>query len=515
MERKERTILVAILANLVLIVLRFLLAGLSGSLGLEANAWHSLADIAVSIVVWIGFFLGRQTWSARNQMVVKLESIVSLVVACFIFYMGIEILSESLSSDGTELRNLPWTVAGSLIGVLINYFMARFKIFVGEQTGSPSLIADGYHSKMDMYCAIAVLVGLSGSLVGLVGLEKITAIVATVFIFVAAFEIFTKNLKTLVKGEDTGQQEPPKQSKLFRKKTLLWGVLVAFLGYGLSGLYSVSWDEEAMVLRFGVVASTGIGPGVHYRMPAPFEKVVIVKKETVRSISTEPSLLLTGDANLVQSSISVHYRVNLAENYALRLGNPEALVRFAAMTGLRQVVGRKQIDALLADGKESVEQDALKSLQAVLDRNSSGIEVLSVQLVAMTPPEDTVASFQDLASARQDRNTFINEAEAYRNTIVPEARGKSFEMERSAEAYAIEKVNVAGGDGELFLKRQAEYKRTKGVTEYRLYMESLDKVLPNVRKVLVGGNVKVRGTEVWLLGDKSSDSLIGRLGGNQ
>jgi membrane protease subunit HflK len=157
MERKERTLLITLIANIILIALRFFLAEVSGSIGLAANAWHSFVDVFVSAVVFTGLFISRigaasgpQSGSALKRAVGKIENILALFVSVFIFYMGIEILFEVLNNEGTELRYVPFVAAGAFLGIIINYFMARYKIYVGEQTGSQSIVADGYHSKMDM-----------------------------------------------------------------------------------------------------------------------------------------------------------------------------------------------------------------------------------------------------------------------------------------------------------------------------------------------------------------------------
>ena len=141
MGRKERTIFITILANVVLIVLRFFLAGLSGSIGLKANAWHSFTDVFVSGVVFIGLMITRHAGERLKIATKKAEHILAIFVSVFIFYMGLEILSDALSGESVELRYVPFVAAGAFLGVGINYFMARYKIYVGQQTNSQSLIA--------------------------------------------------------------------------------------------------------------------------------------------------------------------------------------------------------------------------------------------------------------------------------------------------------------------------------------------------------------------------------------
>ena len=510
MERKERTILIAMLANLLLIILRFYLSDISGSLGLEANAWHSFSDVFVSAVVFLGLLIGRIGVKKYTNVLSKLENILALFVAAFIFYMGIEVLFEALENEGKELKYIPFTAAGAFIGVIINYFMARYKLYVGQQTNSQSLLADGYHSKMDMYCSIAVLIGLLGSLFNMGSLEKITAIIAMVFIFIAAYEIFTTNLKTLIAGENHLEGSVTSHFRFGpHNKKVLAGISAAFVtAYLLSGFYIVKWDEQGIVRRFGVIIQGNIPPGLHYRLPYPIEKLVLVKKDNIQNVRTGLNMLLTGDTNLVNINIGIHYKVSDAINYALNVNKLDNLITEAATASIRQVVGEKGIDNLLSVGKSEVEVISKKLLQETLDRNNTGVQVVNLQVLEMTPPKEVVDSFQDLASAKQDKVTYINEAKAYRNAIIPEAKGNAYKMVKEAEAYKDEKIKTSQGDAMLFVQKFEEYQKSRGVTEYRLYMETMDRVLPKVKKILLGGNIKMEGTELWLTNSAIANPII-------
>ncbi len=516
MERKERTILIAIVANIILIVLRFFLANISGSLGLEANAWHSFTDVFVSSVVFLGLLIGRTGSKKYKNTIGRMENILALFVSIFIFYMGIEILFEALGNEGKELKYVPFTAAGAFLGVLINYFMARYKLYVGHQTNSQSLIADGYHSKMDMYLSIAVLIGLMGSLFDMSSLEKITAIIAMVFMFIAAYEIFTTNVKALISGDN--HENCSGHSHLnfsVKNKKVLAGIgLVFAVSYILSGVYFVKWDEQGIVRRFGKVTRANVAPGLHYSLPYPIEKVVLVKTDNIRNVQSGLNSLMTGDMNLVNVNMGIQYKVSDAVKYSLKVNNLDSLIKAVAATSIRQVVAEKNIDYLLSTGKGEVETYSKKLLQEALDRNNTGVQVVNLQLLEMTPPNETLDSFQDLASARQDKATYINEAQAYSNTIIPEAKGNSYKMIKEAEAYKDEKIKTAQGDALLFVQRFEEYKKSKKVTEYRLYMETMDKILPKVKKILLAGNIKAEGTDLWMTNSGVSNPIINAGGGN-
>ncbi len=508
MGRKERTIFITILANVVLIALRFFLAGLSGSIGLKANAWHSFTDVFVSGVVFSGLMITRHSGERIKKAAKKVEHILAIFVSIFIFYMGLEILTDALSGETVELRYVPFVAAGAFLGVGINYFMARYKIYVGQQTNSQSLIADGYHSMMDMYCSIAVLVGLLGSLFGMPTLDKMAAIVAMVLLMIFGYEILSSNIRMLIHPEeDNGSEELLHHNHSHPKgKKFIFGTATILLAvYFLSGFYVVQWDESGIVRRFGYVVDASVQPGIHYRLPAPFEDVTLVKSETVEKVETGTQELLTGDTNLVNVNLSVHYKIKNTADYILNVSDSDTLIRSSSITSIRQIVGENDIDYILTEGKPYIENTAMSLLQETMDKNGTGIEIVNVQLVEATPPSAVLGSFQDLATARQDRSIYINEALSYQNTIIPQAKADAYQQISEAKAYREDKISTAEGDASLFAQRQEAYSKSKRVTEFRLYMESLEQILPNVQKILLGANVDIDNAELWITGKGTSE----------
>ena len=208
--------------------------------------------------------------------------------------------------------------------------------------------------------------------------------------------------------------------------------------------------------------------------------------------------LLTGDTNLVNVNLSVHYKIENSADYLLNVSNSEALLQSSATTSIRQIVGENTIDYTLTDGKPEIESSVQQALQETMDRNGTGLEIVSVQLVEAAPPEAVLSSFEDLATARQDSVIYINEATAYQNTIVPQARADAYQQVAEAEGYREETIKTAQGDADLFSQRQEAYASYPRVTRFRLYMEAMEEVLPNVQKLLLGGNVSVDNAELWL-----------------
>ncbi|MDD3417489.1 MAG: FtsH protease activity modulator HflK [Lachnospiraceae bacterium] len=505
MGRKEKTIFITLIANIILIVLRFFLADLSGSIALAANAWHSFTDVFVSSVVFLGLLVTRLGANRLKKAIGKAENLLAIFVSLFIFYMGIELLSDALSNENAELKYIVFTASGAFVGVIINYFMARYKIYVGEQTNSQSLIADGYHSKMDMYCSIAVLIGLLGSLFGMNSLDKIAAIVAMVLLMISGFEIFSSNVRMLLHPQEEKKEDNHQHFSFHGSKKMYAGIFsVLTIAYLLSGIYLVNWDERGIVRRFGKVETQEVQPGIHYRLPYPIDQVTLVKKDNVQKVETGQQELLTGDTNLLNVNMSVHYTVDDTIKYALNMNNLDALISVGATTSIRQIVGRETIDYLLTEGKSEVEKLAKDALQEIMDKNNTGVRIVGAQLIEVSPPESVLSSFQDLASARQDKAIYINEATAYKNTIIPQANADAYKEIAEAEAYKNEKIKTAEGDAVLFSEKQTAYSATKGVTEFRMYMEMMDKVLPNVQKILLGADVKIDNAELWITNNISN-----------
>ena len=498
--RKEKTILVTMIANMVLIALRFFLADLSGSIGLEANAWHSFADLFVTTIVFVGLLVTSFGKERLGKAVNTVEHILALFVSLFIFYMGFEILESALSNDVVELRYVPFTAAGALFAVVVNYFMARLKIYVGEQTESESLKADGYHSKMDMYCSIAVLIGITGSLFGMKSLDKVAAIVAMVLLLSAGYEIFSSNLHALLHPDEKGFEHAHSHvhfSFKQNKKLIVTfgGIIVA--AYALSGVYIVGVNQTGVVKRFGKIVEE-VEPGIHYSLPAPIDEVVLVNSEDIQKIDTGVQELLTGDTNLINVDMTVHYKVKNAEEFILNVENTDMLLASSTLSSIREIVGRNKIDYLLTKGKADVEKLALSKIQEDMNQNKVGIEIVSVQMVEVAPPDAVKDSYEDLASARQDRAIYISEAYAYQNQLIPEARAEAYKEIAEAEEYKTDKISTATGDAAYFALRQSAYEKTKGVTEFRLYMEAMDEILPNVQKILLGSDVKIDNAELWI-----------------
>ncbi|MFQ6094070.1 MAG: protease modulator HflK family protein, partial [bacterium] len=421
MDRKEKALLVAVGANLFLVFFKFFLADISGSVALRMSGWHSVEGLFVSLAVFTGFIISRKEMGRFTKGISTVENVVALLISLFVFFIAYRVFVKMARPHVHMLTNVPLVTLGAILGAMICYFMARLKIYVGQQCKSPSLVADGYHCRIHVLMEIAVVVGLAGYLIGFHNLDMLMAMVVLLFVLYTGFQLFTTALVSLTSkvsadyschiAHDTGRRLSS------RTVLILSSVILAI--YLSSGFYIIRWNEEGLIRRFGKEVARGIPPGLHYRLPWPIEVVDKVKVKDVRKLDTGTLLMLTGDENLINLKISVHYAVKEAAQFIYNIAAPEDFMREAAHAAVRDVIGGMAVDSLLTVTKSTLQESTKVLSQQMLDDWNAGIEVISVQLLQAYPPAEVMESFRDVASAREDRETYINEAYGYLNSIVP------------------------------------------------------------------------------------------------
>ena len=511
MNRKEKALIITIGANLLLIALKFVLAAMSGSLALKAGAWHSFSDIFVSGIVLTGLVMARKEDLKLSRGISRIENTVSIIVSLFILYIGYEIFREVIKGDERELAQVPVVIVGALITIAVSYFMARYKIYVGKETNSPSLIADGYHSKMDMYSSIVVVIGLIGYLIGLVNMDKVAAVIIVILIVIAGLEIFVGALKALRTG---GLPEMAHGHKLLEHmdKFVPWvrrfGIPLLLGVYFASGTYYIRWDQTGIEKRFGKPVDMNVSPGLHYRFPWPVGQVDKINVSTVRTAQSDPALMLTGDENLIRVNVAAHYAVKDAFNFIYRVTEPQKLVKFAAESAVRQVISQETVDYILTTGKSKIQDQTLELAQRELDKEQAGIRLLNVQLLQSAPPDEVMGAFRDVASAKEDKVTYLNEAYAYQNEVVPVSRGRAAEIVDGAAGDRDQKVNRSRGEARGFLYRLEAYQKSREITEARMYIETIEKILPGVDKLIVDSRIDLETIDLWLLKGKTAGKIL-------
>ena len=270
----------------------------------------------------------------------------------------------------------------------------------------------------------------------------------------------------------------------------LFGVLaiVALVVWGLMGFYQIDEQERAVVLRFGKYHET-VQPGLQWNPPL-IDEVIKVNTTKVRAASFR-EIMLTQDENIVEVNMSVQYVINDPDKFVLKVRDPERSLQHATQSALRHVVGDTGMDLVLTEGRVKVASDVKQRLMEYLDLYETGILVSTVNVDDAKPPSQVQAAFDDVIKAREDEERVKNEAQAYANGIVPEARGAAQRQIEEASAYKEQVIANAQGEADRFSKLLAEYRKAPEVTRERLYLDAVQEVYGNTSKVMVdveGGN---------------------------
>ncbi len=308
----------------------------------------------------------------------------------------------------------------------------------------------------------------------------------------------------LRKGQDTFRKMLPGGFGS-GKGVVLVAVALALLWLA-SGFYRVLPDEQGVVLRFGEWVRTE-PPGLRYHWPSPVEAVFTPKVTRVSRIEIgyrsgggggevrrgtttdrdvpDESLMLTGDENIIDVDFTVFWVIKDAGKYLFKVRDPEATVKKAAESAMREIIGRTELQPALTEARQQIETGTGQLLQNMLDEYQTGIQVTQVQLQKADPPAPVVDAFNDVQRARADRERLRNEAEAYRNDIIPRARGDAERLSQESQAYREQVVNLAQGDASRYTAIYNAYTQSKDVVSRRMYLETMEQVLKGTNKVIV------------------------------
>ena len=295
----------------------------------------------------------------------------------------------------------------------------------------------------------------------------------------------------------------------------LAGLLIglAFLVWLATGFYIVDAGSRGVVQRFGKYTES-TGPGAHWRLPWPIETSRVVNVDGVRTIEVgyrgksknlQESLMLTDDENIVDLQFAVQYNLKSAEEFIFvnryeNTADGDDVVRQAAETAMREVVGKSKMDFVLNVGRTEVAAQAKHLMQEILDRYKTGISISQVTLQNVQAPEQVLAAFEDVQKANQDRDRLKNEAQAYSNDVVPRARGEAARLLQEAEGYRQRVIDNAQGEAARFSQVLVEYQKAPTVTRQRIYLDTMQQVLSNSSKVMV--DQKGNGSLLYLPLDK-------------
>ena len=284
------------------------------------------------------------------------------------------------------------------------------------------------------------------------------------------------------------------------RRGVLYAVGAVLLLWIATGIYKVNPEEIGVVLRFGKVSRI-TQPGLNYHLPAPIETVRTPAVTTINHVElgyrsgaeprrqgrtgSDESLMLTGDENIIDVNFSVFWQINDPGKYLFAIRDPEGTVKIVAESAMREIIGQLPIRAPLFENRQAIGDSTRKRMQELLDQYGSGISVTQVQLLKADPPDEVIDAFNDVQRAKADQERSRNEAEAYRNDIIPKARGESERIIQEAEAYKEQVTDLAQGEAKRFTSVYQSYKAAPDVTARRLYLETVEEVLKGAQKVVI------------------------------
>lgn len=296
-------------------------------------------------------------------------------------------------------------------------------------------------------------------------------------------------------------------------KAIFLIVIAAIVVWGLSGIYQVQPGERGVLLLFGKAQSYTTGPGLHIWYPSPIGEVLTpdvqrvntitigyrgsADRSTVRDVRHE-SLMLTGDQNVIDIDFVVQWRIKNAERYLFQLRDPIGTIKIAAESALREVIGQTNLDEALTVRRQVIENTTQKLLQKILDNYGSGVLIAQVKLQKVDPPQQVIDAFNDVQRARQDQERLVNEALAYKNDVLPRAKGRAEQIVAEANAYKEQVVKDAEGEAARFTSVFNSYKNAKNVTEKRMFIERMQQVMQDANKVIVDPKVGGPGVVPYL-----------------
>jgi membrane protease subunit HflK len=277
-------------------------------------------------------------------------------------------------------------------------------------------------------------------------------------------------------------------------------VLVALVLWLATGVYIVRANEQAVVRRFGAVVEDRVPPGLHVALPWGIDRVdrLKVREQKRLTVGFEPPdealgrpvnpgrrEYFTGDQNLVNIELMLQYTIRDPRAYMFAAANLTEAMRQAAEAAVTATVGARPVDLLLTTGKLAVQDELRRRTQAVVDEYHLGVSITAVSIQAVTPPIKVADAFREVASAREDRDRIIKEAESYANATLPAAEGEAAKWREEAVAYRDQKIHQARGDAERFVQAYNAYRLSPDVTSARLYLEAVEEILPRLKLVSV------------------------------
>lgn len=544
MRKQEFTVLIVAGIDIISIVIKFFLAVLTGSLSLLADAWHSISDLATSVMVFLALILDRKeaivsdaqddrgTHKPRIIRRSSWEPRVCVVIGLALIAVSASVFKKVYSQTTVDPMKYPAIAVIVILGLMVlSYIRYKFEESVGQETDSAALIADANHSKVDLYVLALVLVSFVSELIQ-VQIDRWIAAIIALFILIIAIKTIYGSLVAMFR---LSKETVPEHKTIEDRIMLLTGtgfekfydslkgyvpaslrcsdqtvfsrlvrnglyIIAGVLGLAwvLTGFFQVSHRELAIVERFGtpVNMQEPVGPGLHFTWPFPVCSIRRVDVQSVKQMRLgyevqegsrsgeyilwtnahykEEYALISGDGAIIDFAANMHYQITDPAKFLYACFDPVGSLKVISNQTLRDIAGVRPLFELLTHDRDAAEQWMLESVQEFADKLNLGITVRQVCFRDMHPPLEVAPAFEDVVSAQEDQETFIEQALGYKKDLVPIARSEAHSLMATAQAYKTERIMKSQGKSLAFTARREAFERHLTVNKFRMRMEALE-----------------------------------------
>ena len=529
MNRKLHVIIIAIAGNLVLSGAKVILAFFTGSLAIGADGFHSFTDLLVSLIVLTGYLFNKNIVTDSKKRIRKIDSIITLIISFFIIGIAISFFIQLWFRRGSDVLMLPLAIGGQAFLIVLTYILYKYKNLIGKEEKSQSIVADSHHTRADMLSSIGVLIALLGNMIGL-DLDRLAAFGLFFIILYQGLEMFIGAFRTLL---DKEKEHPviftfPIFKKINRiviniitflilkKKQFITGVIIFIvILYTFFGFTVINTDQRGVLFLFGKIVDENIKPGLFFDPVFPVTELVVINTSSVRTMRigyrlekddlsdilihqwetihisnsysnfSEESEVLTGDGNLIHVSLNIDYSISNPLDFILINKKPELLMRELTGALIRREFGKHDIFSSMLTKREDIENNIQNVLQRDLDKFRSGIKVENIVLFDLHPPEETAGRYRNVFDDEEYFKIQVYNAEAYKETQLPYARGLVKEIEANARSQSKSIILKANQEVMIFNALEKSYENNSDEVILRKLLDSWTNLLADKRKIVL------------------------------
>jgi len=552
MTTRKKAALISVILNVLLTGLKFIVFSFTGSLAILAEAWHSFSDITTSVLVFISMSERRASPAAPEEgedesKSIPLEYQISFLIGLLMFFVSALLIWKTVTGRARVIENSLLSGIVFIIFAVASYIVYRFETSVGQKENSVGLVADGMHSRADMVNSL--LIGFS-LVIYRMGVNIDTPVALIIALLILSFSIETMvNAVMAYKRKEAEYVFRYKTTtivlSLFEKRT--WAVVLKYLEKKLGSritsstllnkllqcfcvvvilivvsicaskcIYTIGPSQEGIVERFGkpVNYKAAIGPGVHFKLPWPVDKVIKINSKSIRTksignITDEGSFALlwakkhgtetafiSGDNNFFYPYLVIHYRIKDVFEYRYNHIDPEILLDSAASRVISNIFSKKAFYEIVTSYRKQFELDTVRLVQNKLDTLNSGLEIINVNMKDVHPPIFISSSFEEVIAAYQKKEELINKALGYKNESMPRARGTQARLLKRAQSYVVDKTKKASGEALRFKMQLEGYEKSQAVMAKKIYFDFMKEALSKNQKIIVDPSSGF--PEIWL-----------------